>query len=65
MRVIQTYLSRIGRTDPEIPEITADGIFGPKTKAAVIALQKQLGIEQNGAVGPVEWAEIIMRGNNI
>lgn len=65
VRVIQTYLSRIGRTDPEIPEVAADGIFGPLTKAAVIAVQKQLGVEQNGAVGPVEWVEIIMRGNNI
>lgn len=65
VRVIQTYLSRIARTDPDIPELAADGIFGKQTKAAVIALQKQLGIEQNGAVGPVEWVEIIMRGNNI
>ena len=63
--VIQTYLSRIGENDPEIPQIAADGIFGPRTKEAVIALQKQLGIEQNGAIGPVEWAEIILRGNNI
>ena len=65
VRVIQTYLNRIGRTDPEIPEITVDGIFGPMTRAAVIAFQRQLGIEENGAVGPVEWVEIIMRGNNI
>ena len=65
VRVIQTYLSRIGRTDPDIPDITADGIFGPRTRAAVTALQKQLGVEQNGAIGPVEWVEIITRGNNI
>jgi peptidoglycan hydrolase-like protein with peptidoglycan-binding domain len=65
VRVIQTYLSRIGRIDPDIPEITADGIFGPQTRAAVIAIQKQLGVEQNGAIGPVEWVEIITRGNNI
>ena len=65
VRVIQTYLSRIGRIDPDIPEITADGIFGPQTRSAVIAIQKQLGVEQNGAIGPVEWVEIITRGNNI
>ena len=65
VRVIQGYLSLIGRTDPEIPQIAADGIFGPQTKAAVTALQRQLGIEQNGAVGPVEWVEIIMRGNQL
>ncbi|WP_407385314.1 peptidoglycan-binding protein [Ruminococcus sp.] len=65
VRVIQQYLSRISRTDPAVPSITADGIFGPQTKRAVIAIQKQLGVEENGAVGPVEWVEIIMRGNSI
>lgn len=65
VRVIQTYINRIGRIDPEIPEIAVDGIFGPQTKSAVMAIQKQLGVEQNGAVGPVEWVEIITRGNNI
>ncbi len=65
VRVIQGYLNRIGRIDPEIPEIAVDGVFGPQTRAAVIALQAQLGIEQNGAIGPVEWAEIIIRGNQL
>ncbi|MBQ4238534.1 MAG: peptidoglycan-binding protein [Ruminococcus sp.] len=65
VRVIQGYINRIGRTDPAVPEITVDGIFGPQTKRAVIAIQAQLGVEQNGAVGPVEWVEIITRGNNI
>lgn len=65
VKVIQTYLNRIGRTDPDIPVIEVDGIFGPKTKAAVIAVQRQLGVEENGAIGPVEWVEIITRGNSI
>jgi peptidoglycan hydrolase-like protein with peptidoglycan-binding domain len=65
VEIIQGYLNRIGRVDPEIPVIDVDGIFGPQTKAAVIALQRQLGIEENGAIGPVEWVEIIMRGNNL
>lgn len=65
VRVIQDYLNRIGRTDPAIPEVPVDGVFGPETKAAVIAIQQQLGVEPNGAIGPVEWVEIIMRGNNL
>ena len=65
VRVIQRYISRIGRVDPAVPEIAADGIFGPQTRRAVEAIQAQLGVEQNGAVGPVEWVEIITRGNNI
>ena len=65
VRVIQGYLNRIGEADPEIPPIAVDGIFGPKTRAAVTAFQRQIGVEENGAIGPVEWVEIIMRGNNI
>lgn len=65
VEVIQGYLNRIGEADPEIPPIAVDGIFGPQTKQAVIAFQRQLGLEENGAIGPVEWVEIIMRGNNL
>ena len=65
VRVIQGYLNRIGEADPEIPPIDVDGIFGPRTKEAVIAFQRQLGLEENGAIGPVEWVEIITRGNNL
>lgn len=32
-----------------------DGEFGPATKTAVMALQKKLGIEQDGAVGKLTW----------
>ena len=65
VRVIQGYLSRIARTDPDIPDVDVDGVFGPQTKRAVQAIQRQLGVEQNGAIGPVEWVEIILRGNNL
>lgn len=36
----------------------ADGIFGPKTKAAVIALQKDYNLKQDGKVGPQTWSII-------
>lgn len=65
VRVIQGYINRIARVDTAVPEIAVDGDFGPRTKAAVIAIQAQLGIEQNGAIGPVEWSEIITRGSGI
>lgn len=63
--IIQGYLNKIGQNVDSIPVIAADGIFGPKTKAAVIALQQYLGIEETGAIGPVEWAEIITLGNQL
>ncbi|MBQ4250469.1 MAG: peptidoglycan-binding protein, partial [Ruminococcus sp.] len=65
VRIIQGYLNKIGQNVPEIPAIAVDGIFGPLTKGAVIALQQYLGIEETGAIGPVEWAEIITLGNNL
>jgi hypothetical protein len=35
--------------------ITADGDFGPKTKAAVIAFQTKHGLTAEGTVGPKTW----------
>jgi endonuclease/exonuclease/phosphatase family metal-dependent hydrolase len=36
-------------------QITADGIFGPKTEAAVKNFQKIKGVQADGIVGPVTW----------
>lgn len=41
------------------PELTIDGLFGPKTKAAVIAIQKSHGLVQDGIVGPKTWKTLI------
>lgn len=35
-----------------------DGIFGPKTKAAVLAFQRSQGIEVDGIVGPQTWGKL-------
>jgi peptidoglycan hydrolase-like protein with peptidoglycan-binding domain len=40
----------------EIPEV--NGRFGPKTEAAVKALQKQAGLAVDGIVGPNTWAVV-------
>lgn len=65
VRIIQRYINRVAQSNPSIPKIAEDGIFGPRTKAAVIAFQRSLGIEENGAVGPAEWAELVLRGNQL
>lgn len=36
----------------------ADGIFGPQTKKAVIALQKDYNLKQDGVIGAQTWAVI-------
>ncbi|MDR9793622.1 peptidoglycan-binding domain-containing protein [Aeribacillus composti] len=38
--------------------IKDDGIFGPKTEAAVKAFQKKHGLKQDGIVGPKTWAKM-------
>ena len=38
--------------------ITVDGIFGPKTKAAVIAYQTAHDLEPDGICGPKTWAAL-------
>jgi murein L,D-transpeptidase YcbB/YkuD len=42
-----------------VPLITVDGIYGNRTKEAVIAVQKLSGIPQTGAVGPLTWNAIV------
>lgn len=60
--LLQQQLNRIAAQDPDIPTVAEDGIFGRGTQAAVLALQRKLGIDPTGAVGPVLWAQIIARG---
>jgi peptidoglycan hydrolase-like protein with peptidoglycan-binding domain len=59
VRLIQSYLAAIHRTYPSIPAPTVDGIFGPRTEAAVIAFQRQFLLTPDGIVGPVTWNELV------
>jgi len=38
--------------------VTADGIFGPQTTAAVKAFQLSHGLVADGIVGPLTWAAL-------
>ena len=58
--VIQVALNRISQNYPAIPKIpAADGIFGPKTEAAVIKMQQIFGLNPDGIVGKATWYEIV------
>lgn len=57
--LLQTYLEAIAKEYPDwaLP-VTVDGIFGPQTERAVLALQRQYGIDPTGIVGAVTWDRI-------
>ena len=55
---IQKQLARIAKTYPAIPSIVPDGIYGPKTKAAVEKFQAVFGLPVSGVVDYNTWYEI-------
>ena len=58
--VLQASLNRIAQNYPAIPKIPAvDGVFGSKTRAAVVAFQQIFGLTADGIVGPATWYQIV------
>ena len=53
VRKLQELLNAKGYTCGSV-----DGIFGSKTKAAVLAFQKANGLGADGIVGPLTWAKL-------
>lgn len=51
-------LARIAKAYPAIPAIVPDGIYGPKTKAAVEKFQAVFGLPVSGVVDYNTWYEI-------
>lgn len=51
---LQQKLNQAGAT----PALAVDGIFGPLTRAAVVAFQRAQGLEPDGIVGPLTWGRI-------
>lgn len=58
VRYLQQYLTFIAQFDDNINAVADTGYFGPLTKAAVQAFQREYGLTANGQVGPVTWDAI-------
>ena len=58
VRFLQYMLRMLSQFIPEIPPVEIDGIYGPSTRAAVLAAQRRFGLEQTGEVDPDTWDEI-------
>ena len=58
VRILQQYLTFISQYDENIKPVSDTGYFGPLTKAAVQAFQREYGLTANGQVGPVTWDAI-------
>lgn len=55
VEVVQFYLRVLNYFNSDIPLVALDGIFGPDTKAAVEAFQREEGLTPDGIVGRSTW----------
>ena len=53
--ILQFFINVIASVNPYIPPVAITGTFGPETKNAVIAFQKNNGLATDGIVGAVTW----------
>ena len=58
VRHLQYMLSMLSEFIPQIPPVTTDGIYGPKTTDAVRAAQRFFGLPVTGNVDEKTWDEI-------
>ncbi len=56
--ILQYFLSVLASFDSNLSFVEIDGVFGPETKNAVIAFQKQYGLLTDGIVGAKTWDKI-------
>lgn len=56
---LQTFINTIARNNSSVPAVTVDGVFGTATQNAVRAIQRLVGQNPTGAVGPLTWNAIV------
>ena len=58
VRFLQYMLNVLSAYISGIPPVTEDGIYGPATRAAVLAAQRRFGLPETGVVNTQTWDEI-------
>lgn len=59
VRTLQYFLAVLGNYYEEVPIINIDGMFGPATENAVVAVQKLFGLPADGVVNEATWNQIV------
>ncbi len=62
---VQNWLNGVGRVYSTIPFVNTDGVFGPVTRDAVIAFQRQFGLTADGVVGQQTWNRLYNEWQNL
>ena len=65
VRQLQFMLRVLSEYVDAIPPIAQDGIFGPRTREAVVAFQRYVGLNPDGIVGPATWTALYDRASAI
>ena len=58
VRLLQYMLSVLSAFISDIPPLSVDGIYGPATRAAVLAAQRRFRLPETGTVDATTWDEI-------
>lgn len=58
VRHLQYMLSVLSAYIADIPPVDVDGIYGTRTRAAVLAVQRRFGLPETGVVDASTWDEI-------
>jgi len=58
VRQLQYMLSILSDFIPSIPPLSIDGIYGPATRSAVLAVQRRFSLPETGVVDARTWNEI-------